>query len=118
MKKNYKSDEEYRRALAEFVLIEEDLREKVLWQRTLLKFIDVRFQTGVQVSDQEIENYFNKVVALAARAAHPGQTPTLDDYWDDIEAKLTGDRANQEMEKWLGEARKRTDIVYHDEVFQ
>lgn len=117
-KKNFNSDDEYRRALAEYGLTEQDLREKVLWQRTLLKFVEVRFQTGVQVSDQEIEDYFNKVVAPAARAAHPGEQPSVDDYWDDIEAKLAGDRANQEMEKWLAEARKRTDVVYHEEVFQ
>jgi hypothetical protein len=70
------------------------------------------------VSDQEIEDYFNNVVAPAARVAHPGEQPSIDDYWDDIEEKLAGDRANQEMEKWLAEARKRTDIVYHEEVFQ
>jgi peptidyl-prolyl cis-trans isomerase SurA len=117
-KKNFKSEQDYRRALAEYGLTEQDVREKVLWQRTLLKFLEVRFQTGVQVSDQEIEDYFNKVVAPAARVAHPGEQPAIDDYWDDIEEKLAGDRANQEMEKWLVEARKRTDIVYHEEVFQ
>ena len=117
-KKNFKSDEDYRRTLAEYGLTDEDLREKVLWQRTLLKFVEQRFQTGVQVSDQEIEDYFNKVVAPAARKAHPAEEPSIDEYWDDIEEKLAGDRANQEMEKWLAEARKRTDIVYHEEVFQ
>jgi len=117
-KKNFSSDDEYRRKLAEYGLTEQDLREKVLWQRTLLKFLEVRFQTGVQVSDQEIEDYFNKVVAPAARAAHPSEQASVDDYWDDIEEKLAGDRANQEMEKWLAEARKRTDIEYREEVFQ
>jgi hypothetical protein len=117
-KKNFKGEEDYRRALGEYGLTDQDVREKVLWQRTLLKFLEVRFETGVQVSDQEIEDYFNKVVAPAARVAHPGEQPTIDDYWDDIEEKLAGDRANQEMEKWLVEARKRTDIVYHEEVFQ
>jgi len=117
-KKNFKNDEDYRRTLVEYGLTEQDLREKVLWQRMLLKFLEVRFQTGVQVSDEEIEAYFNKVVAPAARNAHPGEQPSIDEYWDDIEEKLAGDRANQEMEKWLAEARKRTDIVYHEEVFQ
>jgi hypothetical protein len=42
----------------------------------------------------------------------------LDDYRSEIEVKLTGDRADREMDKWLKEARKRTDVVFHDEVFQ
>src|SRR5262249_25038228 len=87
-KKNFKSDEDYRHALAQYGLTDQDVREKVLWQRTLLKFLEVRYQTGVQVSDQQIEDYFNKVVAPAARVAHPGQQPSIDDYWDDIEEKL------------------------------
>ncbi len=117
-KKNFKNDQEYRDALAAYGLTEQDLREKVLWQRTLLKFLEVRFQTGVQVSDQEIEDYFKKVVAPAARASAPTEEPSIDDYWDEIQEKLAGDRANQEMEKWLAEAKKRTDIIYHDEAFQ
>jgi hypothetical protein len=117
-KKSFKSEDDYRRALTEYGLTEQDVRDKVLWQRTLLKFLEVRFQTGVQVTDQQIEDYFNKVVAPAARVDHPGEQPSIDDYWDDIEEKLAGDRANQEMDKWLAEARKRTDIVYHEEVFQ
>ena len=35
-----------------------------------------------------------------------------------IEEKLTGDRADQEMDRWLNEARKRNEIVYHEEAFK
>jgi hypothetical protein len=58
------------------------------------------------------------VVKPAAEAAHPGQPIALDDYSDGIEQTLTGQRADREMDTWLKEARNRSEIVFHDEVFQ
>jgi hypothetical protein len=42
----------------------------------------------------------------------------LEDYRGEIENTLTGQRADKEMDAWLKEARSRTEIVFHDEVFQ
>ena len=42
-----------------------------MWQRTLLLFIQVRFETGVQLTAQEVEAYFTKTVKPAAEKAHP-----------------------------------------------
>ena len=117
-KKNYANDEDYRRALAAGGITEDDLKGELLWQRTLLLFVDVRFRPGVQVTAQEVQDYFDKTVAPAARAAHPGQAPRLEEYRSEIEGKLTGDKVDQEIESWLQQARKRTRIVFHDEVFQ
>ena len=114
--KNYKSDEEYQRALAQYGITDADVREEVLWQRTLLTFLGVRFEPGVQVPAQEIEDYFQKVVAPLAREANPQQPVALEDYREQIREKLSGERANQDMTKWLDDAAKRTEIVYHDEV--
>ena len=114
--KYFHGDEEYGRALAEAGITEKDIEAELLWQRTLLLFIEVRFRPGVQVTDQDIQDYFDMVVAPAARAA--GQTPALDQYHDQIEQKLTGDRVDQEIDRWLRNVRRRTQIVYHDEVLQ
>ena len=113
----FKDDAEYASALADYGITDQDVRNELLWQRTLLRFIGIRFRPGVQVSDEDIQKYFQESVEPAARAAHPGQPVTLEDYRNQIEEKLTGDRADQEMDRWLKEARKRTEIVYHEEAF-
>lgn len=115
---NFPSDEDYRRALAAGGVTEQDVKDALLWQRRLLRFIDVRFRPGVQVSAQDVQDYFTKVVEPAARAAHPGQPVSLDDYRGQIEEKLTGDRVDQQMNAWLENARKRTEVVFHAEAFQ
>ena len=111
-------DEAYQRALADYGIADQDVKDLLLWQRTLLLFIEVRFQSGVQVTGQDIQDYFDKVVKPAAEAAHPGQPIDLEDYRDQIEQTLTGQRADRQMDTWLKEARSHTGIVFHDEVLQ
>jgi hypothetical protein len=117
-KDNFSSDDEYRRTLEERGIAGQQVRDELLWQRRLLLFLDVRFRPSVQVSDQEIEDYFSKVVEPAARAAHPGEPVTLEEYRDRIQEKLTGDQVDKQMAAWLANARRRAEVVFHPEAFQ
>lgn len=114
-KMHFQSVSEYQRALSEAGIAEQEVRDELLWQLMLLRFIDVRFRPGVQVSEQEIKDYFEKTVKPAAQSGHD---ITLEDYRDDIEETLAGQRADLELDKWLKETRLRTEIVYHEEAFQ
>jgi peptidyl-prolyl cis-trans isomerase SurA len=118
LRKKYTSDEDWARALQQYGITENDVKKELLWQRTLLEFIEVRFRPGVQVTDKEIQDYFDKVVEPAAKTAHPGEPVALEDYRDQIERKLAGERVDHEVDTWLQEARKRTGIVYHPEAFE
>jgi hypothetical protein len=117
-KENFADDAAFQSALASYGITEKDVLAGLLWQRTLLQFIDVRFRPGLDVSDEQIKDYFVKVVEPAARAAHPGEPVSLEDYRDEIDRKLAGERVDKETDTWLKQARQRTEIVYHEEVFQ
>lgn len=117
-KAHYPSGSELESALAQFGITGQDVKAELLWQLTLLRFIEVRFRPAVQVSEQDIQKYFDTTVKPLAEAAHPDQTASLDDYREAIQKTLTGKRADQELDNWLKEARQRTDIVYHDEALQ
>ncbi len=117
-KKHFAGQDEYRRALESYGITEQDVQDELLWQRTLLMFLGVRFRAGVQVTDAEMRDYYDQVVAPAAKQAHPGETPAFENYREQIDEKLTGDRVDREMDAWLTEARKRIDIVYHEEAFR
>lgn len=114
----YPNDANFRQALTDYGITEQDVTDELLWQLTLLRFIEVRFRPGVRVSDEEIQEYFDKQVKPAAQAAHPGQPITLEDYRSQIENRLTEQRTDREVDKWLQDARKRTEIVFHEEAFQ
>ncbi len=116
--KKYPDPAAYEDALRGYQISDAAIRNELLWQRTLLLFVDDRFRPAVQVTDQEVKTYFEQVVAPAARAAHPGQAVTLDEYRDQIERTLTGQRTDEETDRWLKEARGRTAVIYHEEAFQ
>jgi hypothetical protein len=115
---HYPNGADYEKELAADGIKEQDVLNELSWQRTLLSYIDVRFRPTVQVTDQEIEDYFTKVVKPAAEAGHPGQAPQLDRYRAQIEETLAGQKVDQELNRWLAQARQRNQVVFHDEAFQ
>jgi hypothetical protein len=42
----------------------------------------------------------------------------LEDYRDQIEETLTGKRVDREVDAWLKEARKRNEIVIHEDALR
>ncbi len=117
-KSRYPSEEAYRRALAQYGVGEDDLKLRLLWQLTLVRFIDVRFRPGIQIGDDEIRKYFDEHMRAALAAAHPGRKLSAEDYRGGIERILISQAADEQVEQWLKAARGRARIVYHDEVFQ
>lgn len=117
-KEHFKDEADYQASLASYGISEDDFRELLLWQRTLILFIQVRFETGVQLGASEVEDYFTNTVKPAAEAARPGQVITLEDFRDQIERTLTGRKADAQMDTWLRDVRRRTNVVVHEEVLK
>lgn len=111
-------DSDYRHALAQAGLAEAELKTQLAWQLTFLRFVDARFRPGVQITDQEIQNYFETTIVPANRQAQPGQTTTLEDYRDRIERVLTQQRVDQQLNAWLKETRARASVSFREEAFQ
>jgi len=117
-KARFGDDAAYRRALAAYGVGEEDLKARLAWQLTLLRFIDVRFRPGIQIGDEEIRKYFDEHMSAGLMAAHPSQTPSVDEHRAGIVQTLIGQAADQQVEQWLKESRRRTRIQYHEEAFR
>jgi len=117
-KNRFPDEEAYRRALVQYGITEAGLKTMLLWQLTLVHFIDVRFRPGIQIGDEEIRNYFNEHLRPSLDKLHPGQPFSLDDYRQTIEQTLAMEASNQQVEQWLKQARQRTHIQYHEEVFR
>lgn len=117
-KTRYGNDAAYRRALAEYGISEDDLKTRLAWQLMLVRFLDLRFRPGIQITAEEILKYFDDHMRADLIKAHPGQTPSEDNYRAGIEQILISQAANAQVEIWLKEARHRIHIQYHDEAFQ
>ena len=104
----------FQAALGRLNLTEQDVRRQVLWQTTLLRFIEMRFRPGVHVTEQDIREYFDREIKAVT---NNGQV-SLEEYRDRIEQAISGQRADQEMDAWMKEVRSRTRIEYHAEAFE
>ena len=102
---------------SKYGITEDELRQHLWWQVTMLGFIDYRFRPAIEVSDAEIRDYYTKKRADWAKQGI-ASIPTLEDSRADIEKILTADRVDQAVDRWLGDARTRLNIQYHEEAFQ
>jgi peptidyl-prolyl cis-trans isomerase SurA len=104
------SDVSLQRALVHYGLTEDQLRAQLLWQLTVLGFINERFRAGVLVSDDDVQKYYDQ---HRAELRAPLQTVS-----GTIRTALEGEQVNQQFDMWLDGARRDAQIDYKAEAIQ
>jgi hypothetical protein len=110
------SEVRLRQSLNQYGITEAELQAHLLWQLTVLRFIDERFRPGVVVSDEEVRDYYNQHLA-ELRRKHP-QGNSFEALKPEIQSTIEGERINQQFEMWLEGARKRAQIEYREAAFK
>jgi len=95
--------------LKRYDLTKNELRDYLMWQLQLLRFIDLRFRPAVQVTNEDIEKYYQQNFANAA-----GKAPDLGDVRSQIEQKLSGERVDEQLDRWINQSRARTVVRFED----
>ncbi|MCI0491025.1 MAG: hypothetical protein L0229_30920 [Blastocatellia bacterium] len=108
----FASEAAFRRRVEAVGLTSEKINDLVRERITINRFVDFRFRSFVFVTDQEIKKYYEENLAPEIRRA--GQVPPpLDE--SDIRQRITEtlrqQKINEELDRWLREARQRADIV-------
>jgi hypothetical protein len=110
------SDQRMREALQRYGVTEAELRERLLWQITVLQFIDQRFRAGVVVTGDDIRNYYDQHAA-EFRKQEPKDN-TLEALAPKIKAAIEGQRIDQNFNEWLDQARRGYRVEYKQEAFE
>jgi len=108
--------DDYRKALEKYGVDEAQLRGHLLWQLTLLRFIEVRFPPSVEVTDEDMHQYF--VQHLPELEKRAGKPVSIESVRNEIRDALTEQLVDKQLNDWLAEARGRTHIAFHPEAFQ
>jgi peptidyl-prolyl cis-trans isomerase SurA len=109
------SDARLKQGLMHYGLSEDDLRAQLLWQMTVLHFIDERFRPGVVVSDQQARAYYDQHLAQLRRENPANNSfPAVEQKIRDI---LAGEEVNKQFEAWLDMVRKEQRVEYKQEAF-
>ncbi len=102
--------ENFARDLAAAGLREQDVADQLLWRLTLLRFVQYRFQPGINISGEDIQTYYE--AQLPRWTAEGKAPPPLEATSKDIETILTQQRVDAALDRWLGEQRNQTVILY------
>jgi len=108
IKARYTSDQEYRTALAQAQVGEAELSAQLLAGLRMLRYTDLRFRPEVQLSEETLRAYYNKM--------KPPQT--FEASLGDIEKLLTDQQTMQALDRWLEMARSEIAIVYREGAFK
>jgi hypothetical protein len=116
VRQRYKDGSAYARALKEYGISDEDIKQAIEWQLTLLEFVSVRFRPGIQLTEADLKDYYD--TEIAPKNAASGEKVSFEDAREKIEDILTQQRVDNALDRWLGQVRTQTRIRYRREVFQ
>jgi hypothetical protein len=105
-----------RAELQRYGITEGQLPAQLLWQLTVLRFIDERFRPAVIVTDEEVRAYYDQHLAELHRQ-YPDNN-SFEALEPKIRSLLEGQRINETLNQWLEQARKRARIEYRQAAFQ
>jgi hypothetical protein len=108
IKARYASDQEYRAALARAQISEAELSAQLLAGMRMLRYTDLRFRPEVQLSEETLRAYYNRM--------NPPQT--FEASRGDIEKLLTDQQTMQALDRWLEMTRSETAVVYREGAFK
>jgi hypothetical protein len=117
VKSQHGTDEKYRGELEHYRITEEDVKNQLLAGLRALRFTDLRFRPEVQVSQDELHDFYNTMVEEWKRK-NQADIPTFEASREQTEKLLTDQRTAQALDRWLGIRRTETQIVYREQVFK
>jgi peptidyl-prolyl cis-trans isomerase SurA len=110
------SDSRLEEELARYGLTKDQLRSQLLWQLTVLRFVDQRFRVGALVTDEEVRAYYDQHLSELQRQ-YPGNS-SFEALAPKIRSSLEGERVNQDFNEWLKQARNSNTIEYKQGAFE
>ena len=97
-------------------MTEAEFREQLLWQITVLQFIDERFRGGAVVTLDEVRDFYDgRYVELSKQYPKDNSFETLEPK---IRTTLEGQRINQAFNDWLDQARKSETVEFKPGAFE
>jgi len=112
----YAAESTYQADLQRYGITARDLAAHLLAGLRTLTFTDLRFRPDVQVSEEDIRGYFDKLLQQPNPVGTP--VPSFENSRAQIEKLLVEQRVLDALDQWLAMARSTANIRYHEKAFQ
>ncbi|MBI3896628.1 MAG: hypothetical protein HY313_11930 [Acidobacteria bacterium] len=110
VRKRFPNEQAYHRALAQYALTEAALVSHLERETNLMAFVDYRLRPQVQLTPEEIDQYYRETLVPELRRQGQRDVPPLSEVRDHIEQILTQEKINSLLEEWLQDLRRRTPV--------
>ncbi|HAX43273.1 MAG TPA: hypothetical protein PLF84_08880 [Bryobacteraceae bacterium] len=111
--------EAFEAELRKYGFTTDDFLNELYWQSTLLRFVQFRFSPSVQVSEEEVREYYEReYVPRLAKMVQGQAPPPLDEVRERITNILSARKENAVLEEWLKLGRQAARIRFHEEAFR
>jgi hypothetical protein len=117
VKAQYSSEPAYRAALEQYHVIESELISHLMAGLRAMRFADLRFRPEVQLSPDDVNDFYNKMVADWKQKGQ-SPIPTLEASRGEVEKLLADQQVAQALDRWLGTQRNDTEIIYREPAFK
>ncbi len=112
MRQNCVSDAGWKAFLAAHSLTEQRVEAYIRYRLEILRFIEQRFRQGIEISQQQIEDYYRNT--LAPQYAPGEAVPSLDTVAPRIQEILLQQQVNELFDNWLNNLRGQGDVEVLD----
>ncbi len=116
VKSAYASEAAYREALAEYRITEPELAAHLLDGLRTLQFTELRFRPQVQVSEDELRQFY-QLVAAGMRNPATGQPPSFKESRQQVEKLMVDQKVMEALDAWLSTTRVQVGVEYRNRVF-
>lgn len=108
------SGQRLREALQGYGLTEDELQKQLLWQITVLQFINQRFRGGVVVTNEDARDFYDEHYAELQKQ-YPKDN-SLEALEPKIRSMLEEQAVDRAFNVWLDQARKNEKVEFKDEA--
>ncbi len=107
----FPNEEAYQAEVRKDELSDATVRQHLQWQLRTLRFIEYRFQPGVQVSDADIRREYDDFANQWRETKH-SEPPAFEQVREEVERLAQQRLVDSALDRWLGEVRTQNDILY------
>jgi hypothetical protein len=119
LKESGQGKEKFQAEVGKAGFTEDEFLRELQWRLSVARFVDYRFSAGVQITDEEVAEYYRKEFAARHSVLNPGvPVPALEDVRDRVQRILAMSKTNASMEQWLVRMREQLGVRYFEAAFQ
>lgn len=100
----------FKRALVHYDLREKDVEQFVAEIVDVMRFIDFRFRTGMQITQEDVQRYYKRSYLADMKRINEAPEP-FEKIRSSLEERIAQQRVDSQLDQWLRELRASTRVV-------